>query len=116
MPQVDVSHLNLDVTPDDPHDFVQTMYELIYLAFRTDSTRVATWQIGRENGVGASDYLARAIGYNLTHQLSHNTKEAQRLGAILQLLQLPHGRIRPFPQRLQDALNQTATVPCWTIP
>ena len=37
MPQVDVSHLNLDVTPDDPRNYVQTMYELIYLAFRTDS-------------------------------------------------------------------------------
>ena len=38
MPQIDVSHLNLDVTPDDPRNYVQTMYELIYLAFRTDST------------------------------------------------------------------------------
>ncbi|MEO2035371.1 MAG: hypothetical protein ABGZ35_25105, partial [Planctomycetaceae bacterium] len=39
-----------------------------------DSTRVATYQLGRENGVGISDYLARAVGFNLTHQLSHNTK------------------------------------------
>jgi hypothetical protein len=75
MPEVNIDHLNLDVTPEDPKNYLQTMFELIYLAFKTDSTRVATYQIGRENGVGVSDYLARAVGFNLTHQLSHKTKE-----------------------------------------
>jgi hypothetical protein len=75
LPKVDVDHLKLDITPEDPRVYLQTMFELIYLAFKTDSTRVATYQIGRENGVGISDYLARAVGFNLTHQLSHNTKE-----------------------------------------
>jgi hypothetical protein len=75
LPQVDVDHLKLDITPEDPRVYLQTMFQLIYLAFKTDSTRVATYQIGRENGVGVSDYLARAVGFNLTHQLSHNTKE-----------------------------------------
>ena len=75
LPRVDVDHLKLDITPEDPRTFVQTMYELIYLAFKTDSTRVATYQFGRENGVGISDYLARAVGFKLTHQLSHETKK-----------------------------------------
>ena len=74
LPRVDVDHLKLDITPKDPKVYLQTMFELIYLAFKTDSTRVATYQLGRENGVGISDYLARAVGFNLTHQLSHNTK------------------------------------------
>lgn len=74
LPQVNVDHLNLDITPEDPRDYLRTMYELIFLAFKTDSTRVATYQLGRENGVGVSDYLARAVGFNLTHQLTHNTK------------------------------------------
>ena len=75
LPEVDVDHLNLDVTPEDPRNYLQTMYELIYLAFKTDSTRVATYQLGRENAIGVSDYLARAVGFNLTHHLSHNTKD-----------------------------------------
>lgn len=75
MPEVDINHLNLEVTPEDPRNYLRTMYELIYLAFKTDTTRVATYQLGRENGVGVSDYLARAVGFNLTHQLSHKTKE-----------------------------------------
>lgn len=75
LPQVDVDHLQLDITPEDPRTYLQTMFELIYLAFKTDSTRVATYQLGRENGVGVSDYLGRAVGFNLTHQLTHKTKE-----------------------------------------
>jgi len=75
LPRVEVDHLTLDITPEDPRVFLQTMYELIYLAFKTDSTRVATYQLGRENGVGISDYLARAVGFNLTHMLTHNTKK-----------------------------------------
>ena len=74
LPTVDVDHLKLDITPEDPRVYLQTMFELIYLAFKTDSTRVVTYQLGRENGIGISDYLARAVGFNLTHQLSHNTK------------------------------------------
>jgi hypothetical protein len=74
LPTVDADHLNLNLTPDEPRLYVQTMFELIYLAFKTDSTRVATYQIGRENGVGKSDHLARAVGFNLAHSLSHETK------------------------------------------
>ena len=74
LPSVDGDALNLELTTDEPREYLQTMFELIYLAFKTDSTRVATYQIGRENGVGRSDHLARAVGFNLAHQLSHETK------------------------------------------
>jgi len=74
LPNVEGDHLNLELTTDEPREYVQTMFEMIYLAFRTDSTRVATYQIGRENGIGRSDHLSRAVGFNLAHQLSHETK------------------------------------------
>ena len=95
LPRVDVDHLQLDITPDDPRVYLQTMFELIYLAFKTDSTRVATYQIGRENGVGISDYLARAVGFNLTHQLSHETKKQggwQNFGTYCRFLSEEYGR------------------------
>jgi len=75
MPRVDTDHLKLDITPEDPRNFLRTMYELIYLAFKTDTTRTVTYQLGRENGVGISDYLARAVGFKGTHYLSHETKK-----------------------------------------
>lgn len=37
--------LKLDADDKAPKLFIRTMYDLIYLAFRTDSTRVATYQI-----------------------------------------------------------------------
>ncbi|MDA8968626.1 DUF1552 domain-containing protein [Akkermansiaceae bacterium] len=73
LPTVAADHLNLNITPDDPREYIRTMYELIYLAFKTDSTRTATYMIGKELGDGISDYLARAIGLSLTHKLSHDT-------------------------------------------
>ena len=51
------------------------MYALIHLAFHTDSTRVASYQIGRENAIGISDHLSRAVGFPLAHQLTHETKK-----------------------------------------
>lgn len=95
LPKVDVDHLTLDITPEDPRVYLQTMYELIYLAFKTDSTRTVTYQLGRENGVGASDYLARAVGFNLTHQLSHNTKHPdgyKNFGTYCNFLSEEYGR------------------------
>ncbi|MCA9035134.1 MAG: DUF1552 domain-containing protein [Planctomycetaceae bacterium] len=89
LPTVDADHLNLEITPDEPREYVRTMYELMYLAFRTDSTRVATYQIGRENGFGISDHLARAVGLNLAHALSHETKEPggwERFGTYCRFL------------------------------
>ena len=75
LPEVDAGSLRLEVTPDDSRAYLQAMFGLIHLAFLTDSTRVATYQIGRENGVGISDHLARAVGFPLAHQLSHETKK-----------------------------------------
>lgn len=76
LPKVDGEALKLDVTPDDSRDFLQVMYSLIHLAFQTDSTRVAgTYQIGRENGIGISDHMSRAVGFPLAHQLTHETKK-----------------------------------------
>ena len=102
LPQVNVDHLKLDITPEDPRVYLQTMYELIYLAFKTDSTRVATYQLGRENGIGVSDYLARAVGFNLTHQLSHETKEPggwKNFGTYCRFLSEEYGR---FISRLKS--------------
>ncbi len=102
LPTVDADHLNLELSPDEPRFYVQTMFELIYLAFKTDSTRVATYQIGRENGVGKSDHLARAVGFNLAHQLSHETKNPdgwKNFGTYCRFLNEEYGR---FAMRLKQ--------------
>ncbi|MEO8269709.1 MAG: DUF1552 domain-containing protein [Aureliella sp.] len=96
LPSVDGDQLNLELTTDEPREYLQTMFEMIYLAFKTDSTRVATYQIGRENGVGRSDHLSRAVGFNLAHQLSHETKNPdgwKNFGIYCRFLNEEYGRL-----------------------
>jgi len=109
LPKVDADHLNLNLTPDEPRLYLQTMFELIYLAFKTDSTRVATYQIGRENGVGISDHLARAVGFNLAHSLSHETKKTggwKRFGIYCRFLNEEFGR---FAKKLKQTPEPAGT-------
>ena len=94
LPTVDADHLDLNVTPDDPRRYVRTMFELVYLAFKTDSTRVATYQIGRENGVGISDHLARAVGLNLGPPTFARNQEPRRLGEFCQILWFLERRVQ----------------------
>ena len=54
LPAVDRKKMEADISPESPRLYVQTMLDMIYLAFKTDSTRVATYQIGRENGPGSA--------------------------------------------------------------
>ena len=75
LPKVDSGHLNLDVTVRDSRAYIQTIYELTYLAFLSDSTRVATYMMGRENTGGPQDLLARAVGLNNAHGLTHDVKK-----------------------------------------
>lgn len=49
-PKVAADSLKLDANPDGPKEYIRTMYDLIYLAFQTDSTRVATYMIGQVAG------------------------------------------------------------------
>ncbi len=109
LPTVDGDLLNLELTTDEPREYLQTMFELIYLAYKTDSTRVATYQIGRENGVGRSDHLARAVGFNLAHQLSHETKNPdgwKNFGIYCQFLNEEFGR---FLSKLKETPEPAGT-------
>ena len=75
VPKVDTRNLTLDADPKEARLYFETMYELIYLAFLSDSTRVATFQLGRENGGGEHDLLSKAVGLGNAHGLTHAVKK-----------------------------------------
>ncbi|QDT08291.1 DUF1552 domain-containing protein [Planctomycetes bacterium K23_9] len=107
--QVDRAEIEADISPESPRLYVQTMLDMIYLAFKTDSTRVATYQIGRENGAGVSDRLARAVGFNLAHQLTHDTKNPggwKNLGKYCRFLNEEFAR---FTTRLKESPEPAGT-------
>jgi hypothetical protein len=62
LPQVNRGAINLDVSPRGPTDYIRTMLNLIVLAFETDTTRVAAYQICAEDGVGICDRFPSILG------------------------------------------------------
>ncbi|MCP4812158.1 MAG: DUF1552 domain-containing protein, partial [Planctomycetaceae bacterium] len=102
VPEVDTANLSLDADPKEARLYFQTMYELIYLSFLSDSTRVATFQLGRENGEGPHDLLSKAVGLGGAHGLTHSVKKPngwQNLGTYNRYQAEEFGR---FVQKLKD--------------
>jgi hypothetical protein len=107
VPQVDTQHLHLDADPKEARLYFQTMYELIYLSFLSDSTRVATFQLGRENGEGPHDLLSKAVGLGNAHGLTHEVKKPkgwENLGTYNRYQAEEFGR---FVQKLKDTPEPT---------
>ncbi|MFC3122694.1 DUF1552 domain-containing protein [Agaribacter flavus] len=76
-PRIDESAFNLDTDPikDGPTEFIDAMYQLMYTAFLTDSTRVISYQKVRESPGGYSVKFSKAIGLPGHHALSHGFNE-----------------------------------------
>ena len=102
-PNIDPEHLKkMDVDPNEARLYLQAIYELTYLAFLSDSTRVATYMMGRENGEGIHDNLAKAVGFNGAHDLTHQVKKPggwKNLGTYNRFQAEEFGR---FVKKLKD--------------
>ncbi|MDA7915990.1 DUF1552 domain-containing protein [Verrucomicrobia bacterium] len=68
--KVDKDALKLGSTTDAPLEYMRTMYDLMYLAFRTDSTRYATYMLSAMNG-NISNQFPKALGLGTQHELAH---------------------------------------------
>jgi len=71
MPKFSSDHINLDVHPDAAEKYLQSMVDLMILAFQIDATRVASYMIDREESKGR----ARFSIYGNHHKLSHGKTE-----------------------------------------
>lgn len=76
-PQVSADDINFDITIEEPREFVRTYYDLIVLAFQTDSTRVATYQICPERGLSKKvSNFGKSLGLpGGSHYLSHSAQK-----------------------------------------
>jgi hypothetical protein len=73
-PNVNPAEVHLEgLAKQGAQSYLNSMFDLIYLALKTDSTRVVTYQIACEgNCVG--DSFPKAIGLPTHHNLSHSTR------------------------------------------
>lgn len=104
--------LDLDSDDEAPLQFIRTMYDLIYLAFRTDSTRVATYQI-----TNMADCSSKAAKFpqlqgfkDSLHTLAHDWDKpggSERLG---QWDRFMAEQFAYFLNRLDSAAEQQGTL------
>ncbi len=89
LPDVDPSSITLEANPDGPKDYIRAIYDLMFLAFQTDMTRVATYQIGSYGPTIARTFPA-CIGLpGNWHGLAHGAGKkggAEQMGKFDQFL------------------------------
>jgi len=108
----DRKSLHLDSDDQAPKQFIRTMYDLMYLAFRTDSTRVATYQVtNMADASSKAGKFPQLEGFKGSlHSLAHGWNKpegAERLGRWDQFMaeQLAH-----FLSRLKSAQTPTGSL------
>lgn len=73
-PGVNPANINMDgFKKQGAQSYLDSMFELIYLALKTDSTRVVTYQIACE-GTCIGDSFPSMLGLPTHHNLSHGTR------------------------------------------
>jgi hypothetical protein len=71
-PEVPMKGISLEATVNEPAAFIRSMYNLIYLAFQTDSTRYATYMLQSMGGGAWDDMPRQALGLKANHHsLAH---------------------------------------------
>jgi len=104
-PQVNATDLHLDADDTTPGELIKTMYDLIFLAFQTDSTRTATYQLGNMNGATSiAGKFPQLLGFaGKMHSLAHGARKgdagAEKLGKWDQFLTQ---QLAYFIQRLKN--------------
>jgi len=104
--------LRLDADDDAPKELMRTMYDLIYLALRTDSTRVITYQLGSMGDFSSkAGKFPQLLGFAGTlHSLAHDWNKpggAENLGQWDRHMAAEFGR---FLERLRSCEEADGTL------
>lgn len=104
--------LHLEADDEAPRNFIRTMYDLIYLAFRTDSTRVATYQI--TNMADCSSKAAKfpqLEGFKSSlHSLAHDWNKPGGAEALSRWDQFMAEQLSYFLDRMSDSKENEASL------
>ncbi|MFT5129580.1 MAG: hypothetical protein ACI8W8_003205 [Rhodothermales bacterium] len=75
--KVDATDLSMEADNETPDDLIRTMFDLMVLAFQTDSTRFATYQLGSMHGaISIANKFPSLLGFGKdAHGLAHGMKK-----------------------------------------
>jgi hypothetical protein len=85
--------------PADHAEHARLMFELLTLAFQSDSTRIATMMIGRESSIRSYDHLGIPEAH---HQLSHHRNDPANLAKLTKIQTYHMGLFAKFIAKLQS--------------
>lgn len=74
LPKPDTKGLNIEAAFNQPQEYIRCLYDLVYLAFQTDSTRFATLMLESEHSSNSEmwNYASYVLGYKgATHDIAH---------------------------------------------
>jgi hypothetical protein len=97
-PNVDPAQPTPSGIPQNHAEYVDVMYEMMLLAFKTDSTRVATFVLGHDGDNRSFSHIGIAEGH---HDLSHHQNDAERIEKVAQIDRWYAERFANFLQRLE---------------
>lgn len=115
-PNVDPKSVALHATPKGPQEYIKAIYDLMFLAFQTDTTRLATYMIGQVAGATTiANAFPAAIGLGGNwHGLAHGARKkggAEKLGKFDQFLADQLGyfltRLKKTPEGDGNLLDRT---------
>lgn len=102
LPGVDASAIALDADPESAKAYLSAIYDLMFLAFQTDLTRIASYQIG-SYGPSAARAFPAAIGLEPNwHSLAHAAGKKGKATVLGKFDQFLAQNLARFLQRLKD--------------
>lgn len=111
-PQVDISGLHLEADDKTPGELIKTMFDLMFLAIQTDSTRFLTYQMGNMNGATSiATKFPSLLGFGKNqHSLAHGWNKPGGAKALGKWDRFRAEQLTYFLQRLQDTRENEGTL------
>jgi hypothetical protein len=102
--------MSLKATANEPITYIRTMYNLIYLAFKTDSTRFATYMLQTMGGGAWDKNITSTLGLSkahhaLAHEWEHRGFDASKGNPVHDLArydQFQSDQLTEFIKKLSD--------------
>lgn len=103
IPEVDISDITLDSDPDAPREYLAAIYDLLFLAYQTDITRVSAFQLGSYGPTLARTFPA-CLGLEANwHSLAHKANKKGGPEALGKFDQFMAQNLARFLQRMKDS-------------
>jgi len=104
----DVSHERpADAKPEDIGEHIRLMYDMMVLAFKTDTTRISTFMLGNEGSNKSYPMIGVNDGH---HQLSHHQNDQDKVTKIAAIDKFFAEQFAYFLKKLKDTPEGAGTL------